>query len=712
MKAPVAWLREFAELPSSATVQDIASRIASVGFEVAGIEGDVIDFEVTANRPDCLSVRGLAREAATVYQTTFGGRTFTSGGHAGSNQPAPRLRRSAEASAKAEDPASEDPGAADPVPVTIESPRCGRYALALADVKVGPSPAWLADRLTACGVRPINNVVDVTNYVLLETGQPMHAFDLARLAGPEIRVRLARPGESLTTLDRQSRKLDDTLLVIADKERAVAIAGVMGGAASEVSASTTRIALESAWFDPVAVRAASKRLGLKTEASARFERGADPSAATAGLDRALELLERMGAGTRVGEVIDVYPTPAAERTITLHREYLDRLLGDQVPDADVLRILSSLGFVPAAAAGGWQVGVPSWRVDVSRAADLIEEVGRHWGVNRVPARFPALHTPPRLSDPGILRARRIRRLLCGAGLQEAMTFTFMESAAAEPFAADAASLVTIANPLSEKFAVLRPSMWPGLLDALIYNRRRDIADVRLFEAGSVFHATGEQQRVGWILAGARLSHWSQPPAEVDLYDAIGVGDVLAEAFAQTWRWEPETDTPWFVPGRAATLIADDRRVGVVGQLRPELGASRGLPAGIVVVGGELDLGALRSWGAGDPSDPIATDAIARPVTALSRQPAVIRDLSILIDAGLPAASVRGTIRANAPATLVQVREFDRYEGKGVPEGQVGLSIRLTFRDRDRTLTDAEVQLAVETIVTALATAHGAALRGQ
>lgn len=682
MKAPVAWLREFADLPASATVQEIASRVASVGFEVAGIEGDVIDFEVTANRPDCLSVRGLAREAAASFDVQ-GPESRVQGSDSESRGPAVQ--------------GSEGPGAQSPVPVTIESDRCGRYALALADVKVGPSPPWLADRLTACGIRPINNVVDVTNYVLLEIGQPMHAFDLARLAGPEIRVRMARAGESLTTLDRQSRKLDESMLVIADKERAVAIAGVMGGAASEVSASTTRIALESAWFDPVTVRATSKRLGLKTEASARFERGADPNAATAGIARALELLERMGAGTRLGEVIDVYPAPVAERSIRLQREYLDRLLGDHVPDADVLRILSSLGFVPAAADGGWQVGVPSWRVDATRAADLIEEVGRHWGVNRVPARFPALHTPPHASDAGILRARRIRRILCGAGLQEAVTFTFMESAAAEPFAAD---LVTIANPLSEKFAVLRPSMWPGLLDALIYNRRRDIADVRLFEAGSVFDATGEQQRVGWVLAGARLSHWSQPQAEVDLYDAIGVGDVLAEAFAQTWRWEPATDTPWFVPGRAAALIADDRRIGVVGQLRPDLASSRGLPSGIVVVGGELDLGAFRT-----------TDALARPVTALPRQPAVVRDLSILIDAGLPAASVRGTIRANAPATLVQVREFDRYEGKGVPEGQVGLSIRLTFRDRDRTLTDAEVQQAVETIVTALAADHGATLRG-
>jgi phenylalanyl-tRNA synthetase beta chain len=676
MKAPVSWLREFADLPASATAEEIASRIGSVGFEVAGIEGDVIDFEVTANRPDCLSIRGLAREAATAF---------------GVQGPEARVQG---AGSTVQSPGAE-------VPVTIESPLCGRYALALADVTVGPSPAWLADRLTACGIRPINNVVDVTNYVLLELGQPMHAFDLARLAGPGIRVRTARPGERLTTLDRQERKLEESMLVIADAERAVAIAGVMGGASSEVSAGTTRIALESAWFDPISVRTTGKRLGLKTEASARFERGADLDAATTGIDRALELLEQMGSGRRVGSVTDVYPAPPTERVIPLTREYLDRLLGEHVPASDVARILPSLGFGVTGTADGWQVTVPSWRVDVARSADLIEEIGRHWGINNVPARFPALHAAPRPSDAGILRARRIRRILCGAGLQEACTFTFIESAAAEPFASNPASLVSIANPLSEKFVALRPSMWPGLLDALIYNRRRDIGDVRLFEAGSVFEASGEQQRVGWVMAGARQSHWSQPAGEVDIYDAIGIGDLLAEAFADTWRWEPETGVSWFVAGRAASLFADDHRIGSAGQLRPELAAARGLPAGVTIVGGEIDLGALRASG-----------AVPKQVTALPRQPAVIRDLSILLDAGLPAAAVRGTIRANAPDTLVQVREFDRYEGKGVPEGQVGLSIRLTFRDRDRTLTDAEVQHAVDAIVTALSSTHGATLRGQ
>lgn len=677
MKAPVSWLHEFADLPASATVAEIAEHIAGVGFEVAGIEGDVIDFEITANRPDCLNIRGLAREAATGYRVPG----------PESRVPSPESR-------------VQSPGSA--VPVTIESELCGRYALAMADVKVGPSPAWLAERLTACGVRPINNVVDVTNYVMLEMGQPMHAFDVVRLAGPEIRVRLARAGETLTTLDGQARALDASMLIIADRDRAVAVAGVMGGATSEVSASTTRIALESAYFQPATVRATSKRMSLKTEASTRFERGADPAAAVAALSRALDLLEHVGAGRRAGGVTDVCPTPVAERFVTLRRTHLDRLLGDNVPDEDVGRILTSLGFVAGAAGADWTVRVPTWRVDVTREADLIEEVGRHWGVNRVPARFPALHTAPRRSNAGVLRARRIRRLLCGAGLQEAVTFTFIEQAAAAPFIEDPAQLVSIANPLSEKFAALRPSMLPGLLDALIYNRRRDMDDVRLFEAGAVFSTAGERQRVGWVLCGARLAHWSQPLTGVDLYDALGVADVLTDAYILACHTEPATDTPWFVPGRAAALIADcgtgPRRIGTVGQLRPGIAADRGLAAGTVVAG-EIDVDALRD-----------STVAGRRVTPLPRHPAVIRDLSILLDAGLPAAAVRATIRAHAPATLVDVREFDRYQGTGIPGGQVSLSLRLTFRDRDRTLTDAEVQQAVEIIVDALASTHGAALR--
>jgi phenylalanyl-tRNA synthetase beta chain len=677
VKAPLAWLREFAPVPDDA--QLVAARLAACGLEIASIERDVLDVDVTANRPDCLSVYGLAREAAAACGVAF---------------PSPQAA-----------PGRPAPPAGDkaPLPVSINDAGCGRYALAAADVTVAPSPDWLAARLAAAGVRPINNVVDVTNYVMLELGHPMHAFDLAALAGPAIRVRRARAGEELTTLDGERRTLDETMLVIADRDRAVALAGLMGGAASEVSAGTTEVALESAWFQPASVRATSRRLGLKTEASIRFERGADLTAPVRAIERALELLAQIGAGRQRGAIVDVYPQKPATAAVPLRRERIARLLGRPVPDADVERILRRLEFEAAPAPGGWTVKPPPFRVDVAREADLIEEVGRHWGFDRLPATFPPLRVMPPEAAPGVRVERAVRRLLGGAGLHEAVTFTFIERAAAEAFA-NRASIVEIANPLSEKFAVLRPSLLPGLLDALVYNRRRGVPDVRLFETGSAFSPAGETRRAAWIMTGRRVDHWTDTGGRVDFFDAQGVAEVLGEAAGTPITAEPADDRPWLVSGQAARLVVGSPAgpvvLGVVGRIRPDLAASRGLGQPDAVVGGEVDLAPLSRIGRAAP----------RPVEPLPRHPAIVRDVSIFVDERLPAAAVRGTIRANAPPTLVALREFDRYQGRGVPPGRVSLSVRLTFRDRDRTLTDVEVQHAVDAIVRALVGAHGAELR--
>ena len=677
MKAPLPWLREFVDSPADPAA--VASRLAGCGFGVESVDGDVIDFEITANRPDCLSVYGLAREAATAF-----------------NLPLRPLEIDADAPVSA--------GSRPSAGVTIDDAGCKRYALGVAAVRIGPSPAWLAERLHQAGVRPINNVVDVTNYVMLEMGHPMHAFDVAKLAGPAIRVRMARAGERLTTLDGQTRALDESMLVIADAERPVALAGVMGGASSEVSSSTTRIALESAWFEPAIVRAVSRRLGLKTEASARFERGADIEAPVRAITRAMTLFQSLGAGEPLESIVDVYPAARAPLSVSFRRTRLDRLLGIAVPDAEVLRILTSLGFEPTEAPGGWSVRVPSFRVDVQREADLIEEIGRHWGFDRIPPTLPALRTPPPEHAPAVSRGRLVRNLLTGAGLQEAETFTFIERAAAEPFAGPE-GVVSIANPLSEKFAVMRPSLLPGLLDALVYNRHRGAAGVRLFEVGSAFMPRGEVSRVGWMLTGSRFDHWSGSEGDVDIYDAKGIAELLAGAAGHDLVAEPADDVPWFVRGRSARLFAPDgeRRVEIarVGQILPDLAAARGLDSGVVVAG-ELDLRADEGRRAAAESD--------RRVRPLPRHPSIVRDLSIVIDERLPAAKVRGTIRRNAPATLVDVREFDRYQGAGVPQGSVSLSLRLTFRDAERTLTDSEVQQAVEAIVSALTAEHGVRLR--
>ena len=669
MKVALSWLRQFAAVPDDVAL--VAQRLAGCGFAVESIDGEVIDFEVTANRPDCLSVYGLAREAAVAFGVALG--------------PLPDMVA-----------VPTDPPA-PPVKVSIGDAGCGRYALAVATVTVAASPAWLTARLVAAGVRPINNVVDVTNYVMLELGQPLHAFDVARLGGPEIHVRRARAGERLTTLDGESRTLDETMLVIADRDRAVAVAGVMGGATSEVSGGTRTIALESAWFLPASVRATSRALGLKTEASARFERGADAGMPLVALRRALALLVEIGAGTWAGEVVDVVPRAPAERVVVLRRERVARLLGAPVPDGDIARMLRALGFTLDPSGDGWRVTVPSFRVDVTREADLIEEVGRHWGLDRLPATFPALRTMPRASDPEIALGRTVRRLLCGGGLQEAVTFTFMEAEWAAPFAAGVEP-VRIANPLSEKFAVLRPSLAPGLIDALAYSRRRESSAVRLFEVGATFAPEGEAVRVGWVLTGSRAEHWSGGTGTTGFTDTKGVAELLATACGVTLDVAAADDLSWLAPGHRARLVVEGRPAGWIGRLA----VVRGVPDNDEIFGGELDLFAL-----------VGTDAAAaRPIRPLPRQPSIVRDLSLLIDERLPAAELRGTIRANAPATLVAVREFDRYQGKGVPDGQISLSVRLTFRDADRTLTDAEVQQAVEDIVRALARDHAAVLRSK
>jgi phenylalanyl-tRNA synthetase beta chain len=666
MRVPISWLREFVSVPDE--VAEVARRLGRCGFAVDGVEGDVVDFDVTANRPDCLSVYGLAREAATAFDAPL--EPYGTG--------------------------SSLPIGQAPIKVSIGDAGCGRYALAVLDVTLAPSPAWLAARLHACGIRPINNVVDVTNYVMLELGQPMHAFDAAKLAGAEIRVRRARAGETMTTLDGQARTLDESMLVIADREKAIALAGVMGGATSEVSASTTRIALESAWFLPASVRITGRKVGLKTEASARFERGCDIGAPVAAIERAVALLAQIGAGTLSGAVADLCPRRMPAPSVALSRQRVARLLGRPIPDPDVERLLSRLGFALSATADGWSAIVPSWRVDVLREADLIEEVGRHWGLDKLPGTFPPLAAVPRPSSGSVSRTRLIGRLLSGAGVQEAVSFTFIERGAALPYSTEE-DLVTIANPLSEKFAVLRPSMAPGLVESLVYNRNRQVHDVRLFEIGSVFSRTrGEQSAVGWVVTGQRQSHWSGAEGLIGFTDAKGLAELVADGLDVPIDFDVATDCPWLVRGQAAVVRVGGQRAGWVGRLATT--ATNDDP----VFAGQLDLDALGR----------AVLLQPRPVRALPRFPTVVRDLAIVVDERLPAAKVRGTIRSNAPATLAGVREFDRYQGKGVPDGHVSLAIRLTFQHPERTLTDAEVQSAVDGIVNALEREHHALLRGR
>jgi phenylalanyl-tRNA synthetase beta chain len=694
MKLVLSWLREFVDVTASA--DEIAETIGLRGFEVASVErleddDAVIDFEITANRPDCLSVVGLAREVATAFDRPIA---------LPSSEPGARVRL-----------APLTGGDANGVRVTIEDAElCPRYAALVAEVRLGTSPTWITRRLQAAGVRPISTIVDITNYVNLEIGQPMHAFDASTLAGGEIRVRRASRGETITTLDGIERGLEPDMLVIADRDRAQAVAGVMGGAASEVSASTTTVVFESAYFKPASVRRASKRLGLKTEASTRFERGADIGAQVIALQRAVALMEQIQTGRPAGGVVDVYPQRRERRQIHLRRERLALLLGAAVPDRDVDRILRALGLDVSRADDGWDVIAPTFRVDLFREVDLIEEVGRHYGFDKLEATFPFQTQPAPPSDPRVTRDRLVRRVLTAAGISEAFTFGFIEAKAAELFAASDSplTLVPIANPLSAKFDTLRPSLLPGLVDAVAHNRRHGRRDVRLFEIATRFDASGETRAVAVAWTGnATTDHWSGGAREVDFFDLKGVAEQVAHALGVALTFEPLRRS-YLAAGQSASIrVAGGTErgaaAGVVGVLAPAIADARGLPRQDRVCVAELNLDLLeraRSRG---------SDA----AVPLPRHPFVVRDLSIVVANTLPAEIIRGTILTAArdlPAPLTATTFFDRYQGKGVPDGAVSLSVRLTFQAADRTLTDAEVNQSVETILAALVREHSAQQR--
>ncbi len=682
MRIVYPWLCDLVRVPGSP--ESIAHEISLRGFEVAAIEpGDnpVIDFEITANRPDCMNHLGIAREAAAIWGLPL----------------------------QMPDMTMAPPSGVEELEVRIEAPDlCPRYCAQVFEITVAPSPQWLADRLLAAGVRPISNIVDVTNYVMLEIGQPLHAFDLERLEGRALVIRRARPGERLRTLDGVDRALDPDMLMIADAQRPGAVGGVMGGQDSEIGSTTRLIALESAYFHPPSIRRTSKRLGLKTEASIRFERGGDIGAPPLGIARAAALFAQIGAATPRGSMIDRYPAPRVPATVALRASRITRVLGQAVPLGDVERILGALGFgVTRSGDKVWNISVPSFRVDVAREADLIEEVGRHFGFDRLPITFPALTAPQPPPPSGLTLDRTLRQVLTASGFSEASTFAFQEREAALPFCDPGTEPAAIANPLSEKFAVLRPSMLPGLLDSCAHNRRRERKDIQLFESGSRFGSgvsAGEGRALGFVWCGAANGvHWSQPTRAVDFFDAKGVVELACDAVGVTPEFEPGASA-FLVAGRAADIYVSHGgtrvALGIVGQLLPAIVEARGIPASEPVYAAELDLGALARVSA----------SADRLVSSLPRYPSIVRDISMLVDDTLPAAAVRGTIRSAAPSTLASIAEFDRYQGKGVPEGRVSLSLRLTFRAPDRTLTDDEADAATDTIVQALRSTHDAERR--
>jgi len=610
--------------------------------------------DVTPNRPDLLCHAGLARELGAAL-----GRPVRLPPFPGSSGPAaPRAVRVAGAT-----------GETAGVPVTIEdADGCPRYVAAvLRGVTVGPSPAWLRDRLAAIGARSVNNVVDATNYILHELNQPLHAFDLAKLTGPAVLVRRARPGETLVTLDGERRALDPSMTVIADAATAQAVAGVMGGAASEVSAGTTDVLLECAYFEPRRLRATRRALGMSTEASYRFERGLDADALPVNLERALELLVLV-AGGRVDAVpADVYPAPIAARTVTLRDERLAQVLGIAVPRADAERALTALGCVVLPREGRLTVQVPTFRPDLEREIDLVEEVARLVGYDRFPEEMRPYRPSAVPDEPTERVADRVRTIFTGLGLHEAVTLPL------GPRQDDRS--VALLNPLSQEEGFLRGALLPGLVRRVEHNWRLSEREVRLFEIGRTF-APGvgplpvEEIHLAGVVTGARRPHhWSEPaPPDVDAFDAKAL---LEAAVAVACPGAAVVVDG----GRLVASLPHGTEAGWAGELDADRPAWAGRLFGFEVL--------LRADG--------APTLKVRPVP---KEPATSRDVALVLPEGLAAAEVEAVLLASAGPLLEAVGIFDEYRGAPLAAGQRSVAWRLVFRAPDRTLREAEVDAAL------------------
>jgi phenylalanyl-tRNA synthetase beta chain len=638
----------------------------------------ILEVEVTPNRPDCLSHLGLARELAAASGRKLP-RDFMPPFVGGVEPPGTEL-----------------------VDVAIEAPElCRRYIGAVVSgVQVGPSPGWMQRRLRSCGVRPISNVVDVTNYVLLEYGQPLHAFDLDKIRGPRIRVRRAADGEELLCLDGETRRLDPRMLVIADAERPVALAGIIGGEETAVAESTTQVLLEAANFDGVNVRSTTRAIKLRTEASSRFEKGISPELAQAGARRAAALLAgHCGGRVHVGWA-DAYPRPQEPVSVHLRPQQVDARLGVHVPLQEMEAILDRLDFqVRVQPDGVWDVLPPVFRLDVGIVEDLVEEVGRIYGYDRIPPTLPgARRSAWRPSQPSVeRRLDPIRRVLTGSGYSEAVSPALLAGALLQRLGVGERAM-RLVNPVSDEQDALRTALLPSLLQAAQLNRNRGRASVALFELARVYlrrpEAPDEQPeeplRMGILRTGL-----DGPDASRDGFYALkGVVERVLEEVCELGFEAGRA--PMFHPGRCARVLASGRHIGHLGEVHPEALAAVDLEGRAVAA--ELDLEAA-----------LALRAVRR-ARPLPRFPAVHRDLAVVVGDDVPARSLQATIQAAGGDLLEGVRAFDEYRGDQVPQGQKSVAFAMTFRSPERTLTEAEVESLLGEVRAALRRQHGASFR--
>ena len=652
---------------------------ATVGMSLAkylGLPDARIELKLTPNRPDCLGLRGLAYDVAALFDATMNAPKADPVAAAVSTQHAVNLDAGAD---------------------------CPRYLGRVIEGvnAAAKSPLWLAERLRRSGVRPISAVVDVTQYVMLELGQPMHAYDLDKLHGA-IRVRRARAGETFKLLDGNEIKADPDCLLIADDNGSLGLAGIMGGYESRVTDATKNVLLEAAHFAPAAIMGRARKFGMHTDASHRFERGVDPQLPRVAIERATALMIGI-AGGRPGPVIEAslpehLPKPAA---VKLRRERLKRVLGMSVPDAEVTRILGALGMRVEGVADGWQVTPPSRRFDIAIEEDLIEEVVRVHGYERVPTRAPSGELRLSLRPEAELAPTRLGAQLAARDYREAICYSFVARELLEHWSlADGA--VPLANPLSADLGIMRTSLLPGLVQAIRHNLHRQQERVRLFETGLVFANTGNELRQVPRLAAAACGRaatesWAADKRELDFYDVkADLESVLTLAAGHAAIEFRAISLPWLHPGRSAEIMLDGKAAGFVGALHPRLLKSLDLPCDIYVF--EADLGMISA----------GSVPRAKP---LSQFPSSRRDIAVVVSRQVTYAAIEASIRAALGAQLAQVLVFDEYRGGNLGFGVKSLAIGLILQDDYRTLTDEDADQCVARAVAALEREHQARLRG-